>query len=102
MTSGLLSEFPSYTVRQGEGDELQQVRTKLQGILEARKGQYAIADVHVGLGGADSPRGAPPAVITLRCAAVSGRLMPIGLPHTAKSPMSRDRRHSVRGASSWG
>jgi len=53
--------------RQGEGDELQQVRAKLQGILEARKDQYANADIHVGLGGADSPLGAPPAVITLRC-----------------------------------
>ena len=44
------------------------MRAKLQGILEARKDQYANADVHVGLGGADSPLGASPAVITLRCA----------------------------------
>ena len=55
------------SVVQGTGDELQQVREKLMGILEARKDQYAIADVHVGLGDADSPVGAPPAVITLRC-----------------------------------
>ena len=45
------------------------MRAKLQGILEARKDQYANADIHVGLGGADSPLGAPPAVITLRCGA---------------------------------
>lgn len=51
---------------QGEGDEVERITAKLQGILEDRKDMYSQADVHVGLGAAHQPLGAPPAIVTQR------------------------------------
>ena len=58
---------PRAAVWQGEGDEQQRITAKLEGILDARKDQYAQADIQIGLGAPDEALGASPAVVTQRC-----------------------------------